>query len=60
MLWVGHPCSVCMPGVEEDEISILLAMTLIQKTPQVDCMKVMQPEEGSNHDRVWGPDVENK
>ncbi len=49
-----------MPGVEEDKVTIFLAMTLIQKTPQVDGVKVMHPEVGSDCDRVWDPneDVE--
>ncbi len=56
--WVIYAqCDV--PGVEEDEVTIFLAMTLIQKTPQVDGVKVMHPVEGSDCDRVWDPDEEN-
>ncbi len=47
-----------MPGVEEDEVTIFLAVTLIQKTSQVDDVKVMHPVEGSDQDRVWDPDEE--
>ncbi len=42
-----------MPTVEEDEETIFLAVTLIQKTPQADGVKVMHPVEGSDRDRVW-------
>ncbi len=45
-----------MPGVEEDEVTIFLAVTLIQKTPQIDGVKVMHPVVGSDQDRVWDPD----
>ncbi len=45
-----------MPGVEEDKVTIFLAMTLIQKTPQVDGVKVMHPEKGCDCGRVWDPD----
>ncbi len=48
-----------MPGVEEDEVIIFLAVTLIQKTPQVDSVKFMHPVEGSYCDRVWDPDEKN-
>ena len=44
-----------VPGVEEDEVTIFLTMTLIQKTPQVDGVKVMHPVQ-SNCDRVWDSD----
>ncbi len=55
--WVIYAqCDV--PGVEEDEVTIFLAMTLTQKTPQVEGVKVMHPVEGSNCDRVWNPDEE--
>ncbi len=47
-----------MPGVEEDEVTIFLAMTLIQKTLQVEGVKVMHAVEGSDCDRVWDPDEE--
>ncbi len=50
-------CVQCdVPGVEEDEVTIFLAVTVIQKTPQVDGVKVMHPLEGSDHDRVWDLD----
>ncbi len=53
--WVIYAqCDV--PGVEEDEVTIFLAVTLIQKTPQADGVKVMHPVEGSDCDRVWDPD----
>ena len=45
-----------VPGVEEDDMTIFLAITLIQKTPQVYGVKVMHPVEGSDRDRVWDPD----
>ncbi len=32
-----------VPGVEEDEVTIFLAVALIQKTPQVDGVKVVHP-----------------
>ena len=55
--WVIYvQCDV--PGVEEDEVTIFLAVTLIQKTPQADGVKVMHPVEGSDQDRVWDPDEE--
>ncbi len=55
--WVIYAqCDVS--GVEEDEVTVFLAMTLIQKTPQVDGVKVMPPVEGSDCDRVWDPDEE--
>ncbi len=50
--------NICVPGVEEDEVTIFLAVTLIQKTPQADGVKVMHPVEGSDQDRVWDPDEE--
>ncbi len=31
-------------------------MTLVHKTPQTDGVKMMNPEQGSDHDRVWDPD----
>ncbi len=48
-----------VPGVDKDEVTIFIAMTLIQKTPQIDGVKVMHPLEGSDCDRVWDPDEEN-
>ncbi len=37
--WVKYvQCDV--PGVEEDEVTVFLAVTLIQKTPQVDGVKL--------------------
>ncbi len=36
------------------------AITLIQKTPKVDSVKIMHPEEGSDYNRVWDPDEENE
>ncbi len=45
-----------MPGVEKDEVTIFLAVTLIQKTPQVEGVKVMHPVEGSDRDKAWDPD----
>ncbi len=57
--WVIYAkCDVT--GVEEDEVTNFLAMTLIQKPPQVDSVKVMHPEKGNNCDRVWDPDEENE
>ncbi len=47
-----------VPGVEEDEVTIFLAVTLIQKTPQVDVVKILHPVEGSDHNRVWDPNEE--
>ncbi len=44
-----------VPGVEEDDMTIFLAITLIQKTPQVYGVKVMHPVEG----RVWDPGKDN-
>ncbi len=53
--WVIYAqCDV--PGVEEDEVTIFLAVTLIQKTPQDDGVNDMHPVEGSDQDRVWDPD----
>ncbi len=49
-----------MPGVEEDEVTVFLSMTLIHKTPQAASIKVMLPEQGSDHDRVWACDEENE
>ncbi len=49
-----------MPDVEEDEVTIFLPVTLIQKTPQVDGVKVMHQEEGSDCDRVLDPDEDVK
>ncbi len=55
--WVIYAqCDV--PGVEKDEVMIFLTVTLIQKTQQVDGVKVMHPVEGSDQDRVWDPDEE--
>ncbi len=48
-----------VPGVEEDEVTIFLVVTLILKTPKVDGVKVMHPVEGSGCDRMWDPDEEN-
>ncbi len=44
-----------MPGIEDDEVTVFLAMTLIHKSPQADGVKVMCPE-GSDSDKVWEPD----
>ncbi len=41
--WVIYAwCDV--PGIEENEVTIFLAVTLIQKTPQVNGVKVMHPK----------------
>ncbi len=56
--WVIYAqCDV--PGVEEDEVTIFLAITLIQKAIQVDGVKVMHPEEGSDCNKVLDPDEDN-
>ncbi len=47
-----------VPGVEEDEVKFFLAKTSLHKTPQADGVKVMHPEQGSDHDRVWDPNEE--
>ncbi len=47
-----------MTGFEEDEVTIFLAVTLIQKTPQI--VKVMHPEEGINYNRVLDLNEENE
>ncbi len=47
-----------MPGGEGDEVTVFLALTLIQKTPQVHGVKVTHPVEGSDCDRVGDPDEE--
>ncbi len=45
-----------VPGVEEDEVTIFLAVTLIQKTDQAARIQVFHPEPGSQRDKVWDPD----
>ncbi len=57
--WVIYAwCDVS--GIEENEVTIFLAVTLIQKTPQVNGVKVMHPKQGSDCDRVWDPGEENE
>ncbi len=51
-------CQCDVPGVEEDEVRSFLVVTLIHKTPQANDVKLMHPEQGSDHDRVWDPDEE--
>ena len=52
--WVIYAqCDV--PGVEEDEVTIFLAVTLIQKTDQAAGIQVLHPEPGSQRDKVWDP-----
>ncbi len=53
MLWYAQ-CDV--PGVEEDEVTVFLAMTLINKTPQDDGVKVIHPDQNSDCDKVRDPD----
>ncbi len=49
--WIIYKqCDV--PGVEEDEVTVFLAVTLINKTPQPDRVKVLRPKPGSHNDRV--------
>ncbi len=56
--WVVYAqCDVS--GVEEDEVTILSLLLWYKKNPQVDGVKVMHREEGSNCDRVWNPDEDN-
>ncbi len=43
-------CNV--PGVKEDEVTIFLADTLIQKTDQAAGIQVLHPELGSQRDKV--------
>ncbi len=53
--WVIYvQCNV--PGVEEDEVTILLAVALIQKTDQAAGIQVLHPEPDSQRDKVWDPD----
>ncbi len=59
MLRVGLYAECDVPGVEEEEVTIFLVLNLIQKTTQVDGVKVNHPEEGSDCDRVLDPDEEN-
>ncbi len=57
--WVIYvQCDV--PGVEENEMTIFLVVTLIQKTPQVDGVKLIHPEVGSDCDRVWDPNEDTE
>ncbi len=56
--WTIH-AQCDLPSVEEDEVTIILAVTLIQKIPQTDGVKAMHPVEGSDHDKKWDPDEEN-
>ncbi len=52
--WVMYAqCNV--PGVEEDEVTLFLAVTLIQKTDQAAGIQVLHPEPGNQRDRVWDP-----
>ncbi len=52
--WVIYAqCNV--PGVQEDEVTIFLAVTLIQKTEQAAGIQVLHPEPGSQRDKVWDP-----
>ncbi len=41
--------------VEEDEVTIFLAVKLIQKTDQAPGIKFLHPEPGSQKDEVWDP-----
>ncbi len=41
--------------VEEDEVTIFLAVTLIQKTDQAAGIQVLHPEPGCQRDKVWDP-----
>ncbi len=48
-------------GVEEDEVTIFLAVTLIQRTDQAYGIQVLQSEPGSQRYEVWDPnDSEGK
>ncbi len=49
-----------MPGAEADEATIFLATTLIHEASQADVVKVMQSEQGSDHDRVWDSNEESE
>ncbi len=42
-------------GVEEDEVTIFLVVTLIQKTDQATDIHVLHPGPGSQKDKVWDP-----
>ncbi len=54
--WVIYAqCNV--PRVEEDEVTIFLAVTLIQETDQAAGIQVLHLEPGSQRDNVWDPDV---
>ncbi len=44
-----------VPGVEEDEVTVFLAVTLINKTPHANGVKVLHPNEGSVEDQIWDP-----
>ncbi len=55
--WVIYAqCDI--PSVQEDEVTIFLDVTLIHKTPQANCVKVMHPEQGTNCNSVWDLDEE--
>ncbi len=52
--WVVYAqCNV--PGVEEDEVTIFLAVTLVQKIDQAAEIQVLHPEPGSQRDKEWNP-----
>ncbi len=55
--WVIYlQCDV--PGVEEDKVTVFLTVTLINKTPQADGVKVLHPKQGSDDDKVWDSEDE--
>ncbi len=41
-----------MPGIEKDEVMVCLAVTLINRAPQADGIKVCHPEQGGNQDKM--------
>ncbi len=53
--WIIYvQCDV--PGVEEDEVTIFLAVTLIQKTKHATGIQFLHPEPGNQRDKLWDPD----
>ncbi len=55
-MYVWVICAQCgVPGVEEDEVTIFLAVTLIHKTYQAVVIQVLHSEQVSQRDKVWDP-----
>ncbi len=44
-----------VPGIEDDKVTIILAVALIQKTEEAVRAKVMHPEPQIKRDKVWYP-----